>query len=200
MYRPARPNGAGVVLLHGAGGLQYDAPIYDPHAFQLASRGYQVLAPAYYDMRPARSQRDWRDMQAWRLVAADGARFLGGQPGAEPSRIALWGYSLGGFLAGEATMESDAVAAGVSLAGGTDVGRPGRTRRAVPLLLMHSRRDPVISAGSTKRWAMNLEERGATVETLELDVEGHTFDPDAWCTIFATTRSFLDRTLSVAAP
>lgn len=196
IYRPARPNGAGVVLLHGARGLAADALTFDPHAVQLASRGYYVLVPNYYDAEPGRERRTARDLRIWRGAAQGAAAHLLEQPGMEAGRVALWGYSLGGFLAGETAMEADNVAAAVSLAGGLDAGEPGRERRAVPILLIHARRDPVISPDSTRRWGEGLRRRGAAVELQALDWDGHGFDAATWCDVFARTRAFLDRTLS----
>lgn len=194
-YTPGEPNGSGVVMLHGARGLTADAATFDPHAIQLASRGYHVLVPNYYDAEPGRERRTARDMRLWRGAAADGASFLGARPGMDPDRVALWGYSLGGFLAGEAAMESEGVAAAVSLAGGLDVGEAGRSGRTVPLLLIHARRDPVISPMSTRRWGDGLQRRGAQVEVHGLDWDGHGFDRPTWCAIFGRTRAFLDRVL-----
>jgi dipeptidyl aminopeptidase/acylaminoacyl peptidase len=195
IYRPAHPNGAGVLLLHGARGLSADAPVFDPHAVQLASRGYHVLVPNYYDAEPGRERRTARDLRIWRRAASDGAEFLAAQPGVEPGRVALWGYSLGGFLAGEAAMEAGGVAAAVSVAGGLDAGEAGRERRAVPLLLIHARRDPVISPNSTRRWGDGLQRRGATVEVQALDWAGHGLDGPTWCDVFGRTRAFLERSL-----
>ncbi|WP_332656486.1 alpha/beta hydrolase family protein [Brevundimonas sp.] len=195
IYRPARPNGAGVVLLHGARGLAADAQTFDPHAIQLASRGYHVLVPNYYDAQPGRQNRTDRDLRLWRGAARDGAAFLGSQPGMEPGRVALWGYSLGGFLSGETAMEADAVAAAVSVAGGLDAGEAGRAGRPVPVLLIHARRDPVISPESTRRWGDGLRRRGATVEIQALRHEGHGLGRAAWCDVFERTRTFLDRAL-----
>ena len=195
IYRPRTPNGAGVVMLHGARGLAADAGRFDPHAIQLASRGYHVLVPNYYDARPGRERRTGSDLRAWRRATNDGAAFLGRQPGAGPARIAGWGYSLGGFLSGEAAMEGDSLAAAVSLAGGADVGPSGRARRGIPVLLIHARRDPVISPASTRQWGDDLGRRGATVEVLELSWEGHGFDGPTWCAIFDASRAFLDRTV-----
>lgn len=195
IYRPARPNGAGVVMLHGARGLAADATTFDPHAIQLASRGYHVLVPNYYDTAPGRERRTGRDLRIWRGAARDGAAFLMAQPGMEQGRVALWGYSLGGFLSGETAMEAEGVAAAVSVAGGLDVGEPGRDRRTVPLLLIHARRDPVISPVSTRDWGDGLRRRGALVEVQALDWDGHGFDGATWCDIFGRTRTFLDRVL-----
>lgn len=195
IYRPVRANGAGVVLLHGARGLGSDAATFDPHAIQLASRGYHVLVPNYYDAEPGKARRTARDMRVWRRAASDGAAWLAEQPGMEAGRVALWGYSLGGFLSGETAMEADGVAAAVSVAGGLDAGEAGRDRRAVPLLLIHARRDPVISPASTRRWGDDLQHRGAMVEVQALDWEGHGFDGPTWCDIFGRTRAFLDRTV-----
>lgn len=195
IYRPARPNGAGVVMLHGARGLASDAPQFDPHAIQLASRGYYVLLPNYYDAAPGRDRRTSRDLHTWRRTASDGVAFLAAQPGADARRMATFGYSLGGFLSGEAAMEDDSIAAAVSVAGGTDVGDPERTRRLVPLFLIHARRDPVVSPTSTRSWASGLTRRGAEVEITELEWDGHGFDQPTWCVIFEATRSFLDRTI-----
>ena len=199
IYRPARPNGAGVVMLHGARGLASDAPVFDAHAVQLASRGYYVLMPNYYDAAPGRERRSSRDLRTWRTAAADGAAFLAAQPGAVSSRMALFGFSLGGFLAGETAMESDAVAAAVSVAGGEDAGEPERTRRTAPLLLIHARRDPVISPASTRAWAAGLRRRDAEVLVREIDWEGHGFDASTWCAVMETVRAFLDQTVGTAS-
>ncbi len=195
IYRPARPNGVGLVMLHGARGLSADAGTFDPHAIQLASRGYHVLVPNYYDAEAGRQRRTSGDLRIWRGAARDGSAFLAEQPGMDRGRVALWGYSLGGFLAGEAAMEASDVAAAVSVAGGLDVGEPARGARAVPLLLIHARQDPVISPVSTRRWGDGLRRRGAMVEVQGLDWDGHGFDAATWCDVFGRTRAFLDRVL-----
>lgn len=194
IYRPMTPNGRAIVLLHGARGMAADAPVLDPHAIQLASRGYHVLVPNYYNARRGTSVRDNRDLQAWRKAAADGVDFLAAQPGVEAGRIAVMGYSLGGFLAGETAMEAETVAAGISVAGGLRVGEPGRARReGVPILLMHARRDDVIPPSTTRQWASGLERRGAVVELQELESRSHAIDHANWCDAFARARAFLEQ-------
>lgn len=199
LWRPAQPNGAGVVMLHGAGGLHQDGPVLDPGAMQLASRGYHVLAPSYYDAEAPRDQRSSSTMRRWRRAAADGVAFLETQAGMDKDRSALWGYSLGGLLSGEAVMEGVGQA-GLALAAGTAVGEPERDRREVALLLMHARQDPVVAPSSTRAWAANLGRRRASVEVQQLDWEGHFFDGPTWCLIFNHTRGFLDRNLAGGRP
>lgn len=200
LYTPRVPNGAGVVLLHGASGFDANAFIFDHPALQLASRGYHVLVPSYYDAFAAGPRRSDDAMRAWRRAASDGADFLGRQPGADASRIALFGYSLGGFLAVEAALEARPAAAAVSAAGGLDVGTPGRGRRDIPLLLLYARRDQVISPVSTRRWAERLRGRGLSVDLQSLDETSHLYTIGTWCDVFDRTRVFLDRTLSPPAP
>ncbi len=199
LYRPARANGAGVVLLHGAGGLDVDQVLFDPHAIQLASRGYHVLAPSYFDAEAPRARRSSRTVRVWRRAARDGARFLRDQPGMSGG-VAFWGYSLGGFLAVETAMEGDEAVSAVALASGDVVGEPGRDERAMPVLLIHARRDPVVPAGSTRDWGAGLVRRGAQVDIQTLDWEGHGFDRPTWCDIFDRTRTFLDSTLLSRSP
>ncbi|HST92768.1 MAG TPA: hypothetical protein VLJ13_11290, partial [Brevundimonas sp.] len=93
-------------------------------------------------------------------------------------------------------MESELVRAAVAVAGGLDVWEAGRDRRAVPLLLIHARRDPVISPISTRRWAEDLQRRGAVTEVQALAWDGHALDRPTWCDVFTRTRTFLDRELA----
>lgn len=199
-YVPGRPNGRALVLLHGAGGLRQDAPVFDPHLLQLAARGWHVLAPAYYEALDPPERRTSRDLRVWRRVAHDGAGWLRRRPGMEAGRVAVMGYSLGGFLAVEAAMEEPVWSAGIAVAAGLDVGEPLRDRRGTPLLLIHAERDPVISPVSTRQWAGGLERRGAAVRVHELVWSGHFFDRATWCGIFSETTAFLDAAMPDAAP
>lgn len=198
IYRPRTPNGSGVVLLHGSRGLEADAPTFDPHAIQLASRGYYVLMPNYYDARPGEAVRSSQSLRIWRQAARDAAAFLDQQPGVETARVAQWGYSLGGFIAVEAAMEGGGASAAIGVSAGTDVGQPGRARRSLPVLLVHSRRDPVISPSSTRGWARQLRRRDAAVDVRQIEREGHGYSRAGWCDVFALTRSWLGQNLNVA--
>lgn len=196
MYRPTGPaNGAGVVLLHGARGLQSDAPILDPHAIQLASRGYHVLAPNYYDAQAGRERRTSRDIRRWEAAASDAVKFLGAQPGVDADRVAVWGFSLGGFLAVDGAVDGEAPSrVAIAVSAGTDVFEPSRGRRALPVLMIHGQADPVISAASMRTLAANLRRRGADVQVEMLETNQHGMT-GLWCDVFGLTRSFLETRL-----
>jgi dienelactone hydrolase len=193
IYRPQTPNGAAVVLLHGGGGADNDAPRFDPHAMQLASRGYHVLVPSYFDAQAGARGGRGAQIRLWNRVATDAAREVGSMAGVQPTRIALWGYSLGGFLATDGAMDEGALArVAIGVSTGTDVWDTSRNRRSIPVLLLHGRRDPVISYSSMQNLANSLRDRGATVETVQIASNNHPLEAGAWCEVFDHTRRFLD--------
>ena len=68
-------NGMGLVLLHGGTGFEMNAILFDAHAIQLASRGYHVILPAYFDAAaPDRALR--RRPPPW--IREDGGRVATG--------------------------------------------------------------------------------------------------------------------------
>lgn len=196
IYKPQTANGAAVVLLHGEDGLGADALRFDPHAIQLASRGYHVLVPNYYDSRPGRVRRNGLDMRTWTAVGADSVRHVGTMPGVDPQRVGLWGYSLGGFLATDGSMADEAPArVAIGVATGASLWEPERGRRALPILMIHGRADPDVSPSSMRTLAASLRLRGSTVDVQMIDSNEHFMNGPIWCEVFQHTRTFLDANL-----
>ena len=196
VYMPrGQPNGAAIIMLHGARGLRSTLPVYDPRALQLASRGYVVVMPQYYDATGGESDRGGRNMDRWRAVADDTVVKLGQVQGVDPARVGVWGFSLGGWLAAEAAMSHDSLRSAVAVAAGTDVSPAKYGRRTVPILMINARGDPVISYGSSQEFARDLRSRGAEVDSRVLDSREHLFELPLQCQTFAWTREFFDRTL-----
>ncbi len=113
IYRPAdmgaRPNGGGVIFVHGAGYThnvhRYWSDFYArEYMFNqfLASRGYVVLAIDY--RASAGYGRDWRTA-IYRWMGGrdlqdnvDGSRYLQKEFGISPDHIGIYGGSYGGFM------------------------------------------------------------------------------------------------------
>jgi dipeptidyl aminopeptidase/acylaminoacyl peptidase len=131
LYRPEKPNGAGVVFVHGAGYLQnahkWWSSYFREYMFHnlLADRGYTVLDPDY--RASAGYGRDWRTA-IYRHMGGkdledvvDGAKFLVGRHGVEAKRLGVYGGSYGGFITLMAMFTTPEVfAAGAALRPVTD--------------------------------------------------------------------------------
>ena len=112
IYRPsdmkARPNGAGVIFVHGAGYLHNVGHFWSSYPREymfnqlLASRGYTVLD---LDYRGSDGYgRDWRTA-IYRHMGGrdlqdhvDASKYLTKNFGIEPERVGLYGGSYGGFI------------------------------------------------------------------------------------------------------
>jgi dienelactone hydrolase len=126
------PPHPGVVMLHGAG--QGERDFYRTTAERFAEEG---MASLIFDRRGHGESGGPRDMDLFVLGhdAAAAWRFLAQQPEVDPSRVGLWGYSNGAWVASLAAAELPE-AAFLVLAGAAGV-TPGRAeayRRAQDLL------------------------------------------------------------------
>ncbi len=131
LYRPEKPNGAGVVFVHGAGYLQnahkWWSSYFREYLFHnlLADRGYTVLDPDY--RASAGYGRDWRTA-IYRHMGGkdledvvDGAKFLAEKCGVDARRVGVYGGSYGGFITLMAMFTTPEVfAAGAALRPVTD--------------------------------------------------------------------------------
>jgi dipeptidyl aminopeptidase/acylaminoacyl peptidase len=136
IYRPrdlgARPNGAAVLFVHGAGYLQdvdrgWSSSYFREYMFNhlLASRGYTVLSLDYRGS--AGYGRDWRT-GIYRHMGGkdlsdqvDGVRWLVRNEGVDSSRVGLYGGSYGGFITLMALFtEPDVFRSGAALRAVTD--------------------------------------------------------------------------------
>ena len=131
LYQPERPNGAGVVFVHGAGYLQNAHKGWSGYFREfmfhnlLAREGYVVLDPDYQGS--AGYGRDWRTaiyrhMGGKDLTdVVDGAAYLNKTQGVDAKRIGVYGGSYGGFITFMAMFTQPQVfAAGAALRPVTD--------------------------------------------------------------------------------
>ncbi len=193
LYTPqGEANGVGVVLLHGGTGFEMNSILFDAHAIQLASRGYRVILPAYFDAAAPDSSRRTVTARAWRQVALDAAEALAAEPGMTRERVALWGYSRGAAVGVDAaTSPGSGVRTAILVAGGGSVDED-LSDRNLSVLMLHARRDEAVPVRSTLRLAEDLRTAGAAVQVQELAFDGHQYDLPTWCAAFAATRAFLE--------
>src|SRR3546814_4345412 len=94
------PQHPAVIMLHGASGLGRGWLLF-PHGEELARRGMDVFVVRYYDgIRGNDAAKASSGMhQAREQVISDAIAFVSAQPGVDPSRIGIYGMSLGGFHA-----------------------------------------------------------------------------------------------------
>ncbi len=184
LYRPATPKPApAVLLIHGGGWTGEDGRWQmDSIAAQLAKRGYVVLnvtyrlAPKY---RYPAALEDVREGVKWlRLHAAEN--------GIDPTRIATFGYSAGGYLAALAayTGGSDiqAVVSGGApsdltfyrggylvpqFLGGTQQQVPERFRQASPVHFISKRSPPTFVYHAANDTLVPPEHAWAAIQALE---------------------------------
>lgn len=202
IYKPTGPaNGAAVVLLHSSEGLSVDAHSFDPHAIQLAARGYHVLVPNYFEARARQVPWNGRDVRLWEEAGHDAVAWMGTQEGVDPARVGIWGFSLGGFVATDGSAHPDSTArVAIGVGTGQDIFEASRGRRELPMMLIEGYSTfPVISAATMRELAANLRRRGATVEVQMLDAPGRSMTGPVWCEVFQHTRRFLDANLLPAA-
>jgi dipeptidyl aminopeptidase/acylaminoacyl peptidase len=131
VYKPANPNGAAVLFVHGAGYLQnahkWWSSYFREYMFHnlLADKGYTVLDLDYRGS--AGYGRDWRT-GIYRFMGGkdltdhvDGANWLVNNYDVDPKRIGLYGGSYGGFITLMAMFTTpDVFAAGAALRPVTD--------------------------------------------------------------------------------
>ncbi len=95
IYRPARPNGAGVLMIHGGGWRIGSKAMMPPQADALAIRGFTCVAIEYRltPEAPWPAQiHDVKTAMRWFRANADSL-------GVQPERMAVLGNSAGGHLA-----------------------------------------------------------------------------------------------------
>lgn len=197
LYTPrGTPNGLGIVMLHGGTGFEMNSILFDAHAIQLASRGYHVLLPAYFDAVASDPTRRTVTARAWRQAALDALGQLEMQVGVERGRVALWGYSRGaGVAVGAATVSDSPVRRMILAAGGgsADVSFEGRD---VAALVLYARSDEAVPVRASLAMADGLRQRGARVDVQALDFDGHQYDLPTWCSVMSRTRTFLEQDAS----
>lgn len=178
VYRPAgRGRRPAVVLFHG-GGLTSGSPdFFDPECRYLASRGL-IAVSAAYRLLPHQARRV-RDCV---VDAGAAVAWVRNSAGVDATRVAAWGYSAGGLLAGSTAFapqfrSSSRPDALVLLNAVVDLTwlDASRSEAALPpTLILHGNRDSMASVSRARRLARAMATAERPCQMVEFD-GAHTF-------------------------
>lgn len=194
-YRPVgEGRRAGIVMMHGSGGRIVNRGPWHQLAMRFAIDGYQVLTPLYTDAMADDGIRPERMMEAWRDVGEHGIEWLIGR-GLDRRRTAMFGYSLGSYVAVDGALGNSRAAAAIGLAGGTDVYTPRVPRRRIPVLVLRAENDTHVLPRNTAAWVDFLREHEVNVRVEVIPGEGHLFTQAGWDEIYVRSAAFYAETI-----
>ncbi len=189
-YRPVGDGRrAAIVMMHGSGAQITNRGPWHQLAMRFAGDGYQVLTPLFTDAFPDDGVRPERMMEAWRDVGEHAIDWFIEQ-GVDPRRTAMFGYSLGSYVAVDGALGNSRAAAAIGLAGGTDVYPPRVPRRRVPVLMIRADGDTHVLPRNTAAWVSFLREHQINVRVEVLQDSNHLFTAPKWLEIFQLSAAF----------
>ena len=170
----------GIIVLHGAGGMDHGNRYVRHLATALAGTGYATFLVHYFQRTKTTYASDsaiYANFHQWVSTVQDAVTFAGKHPRIDSARIALFGYSLGGYLAIAAAAQDERVRAVIEFAGGVDAEFARTVKRLPPTLVIHGRNDQrVLFARATELEAV-LRKLNAPFETCYYPDEGHILSP-----------------------
>lgn len=189
-YRPAgEGRRAAIVMMHGSGARITNRGPWHQLAMRFAADGYQVLTPLFTDAFPDDGIRPERMMEAWRDVGEDAINWFIAR-GVDRRRTAMFGYSLGSYVAVDGALGNSRAAAAIGLAGGIDVYTPRAPRRRIPVLMIRADGDTHVLPRNTDRWVAFLTEHQINVRVEVLRDSNHIFTAPKWLEIFQLSSAF----------
>jgi dienelactone hydrolase len=193
VYRPASsgPHLA-LVVLHGSGGVRD----FSAYAHSMAMHGYAIFVPHYFETTGTM----WADAHSigkhaltWSAAVVDTITFAAKQPFVDADRIALLGFSLGGYIAVGVASQDQRVKAVVEFFGGLPHPIAPFMQRLPPTLILHGEADPVVPIGEALRLRQFCQERNVCFEIHTFPGVGHGFTDETMQVATARTLRFLDQ-------
>ena len=189
-YRPAeRGRGAAIVMMHGSSGRIMNRGPWHHLAMRFARDGYEVLTPLFTDAWPDDGIRPPRMMEAWRDVGQHAINWFIDR-GIDRRRTAMFGYSLGSYVAVDGALGNSRAAAAIALAGGVDVYPPRVPRRRIPVLMIRADGDTHVLPRHTATWISFLRNYDINVRVEVLRDSNHLFTATKWLEIFQLSAAF----------
>jgi carboxymethylenebutenolidase len=178
-----------VILLHDATGFKPKGAqqfLYGECCKILAREGYKVLLVRFFDrtgheeLDPQNPNKDGKHFAAWRDTVRDAVLFARMQPDADPERIGILGFSLGGYLGVAVAAQPELkVAALVEFFGGLHE-EIHKTLKHLPVtLIIHGKKDTVVPVKHAHEFKKAMDDRKLKCEIEIYDVE-HLFKGEPW--------------------
>jgi carboxymethylenebutenolidase len=186
-----------VIALHGSGGGHYS--IAEP-AGMLAAQGFAVYVLHYFDRTGTTDAHDraviFRHFPAWAKTLWDAVSHVSSEPGVDPSRIGLLGFSLGAYLSLSVAAVDSRVRAVVDFFGGLPKEIKFFMKRLPPCLILHGDADLTVPVAEAFHLQEVLQARGVPYEIKIYPGVGHGFSGDIWRDAGLRTLHFLQKYLA----
>lgn len=176
-FEPLRPGPhPAVLVLHGADGLPGRGLPYRELASRIAAHGYLAFLPHYFEATDGNTRPNPLDpfnFAAWMAVIGEAIGHAIQQPDGVDDRIALLGFSLGGYLSVAVASQDTRVGAVVECCGGlAEFFVPGADTMP-PVLILHGGADPVVPVSEAYKLRRALEKHGRPHEMHIYAGRGH---------------------------
>lgn len=175
-----------VILLHGGSGYERFKALYEKHAIALAESNYRVFAVMYYSEtdrrimtgndRGAKRNLYQERLGSWIATVSNALDVVESDPRTDASRIAVLGFSQGGYVAVGVAGTDQRVSALVEKYGGFPSAWEGRIQELPPTLIVHGEADEIVSVTEAYALAEYLETLGSDYEIVTYKDAGHGFD------------------------
>jgi carboxymethylenebutenolidase len=169
-----------IVVLHGAGGMDYGNSYVRQLATALAGNGYATFLVHYFDRTGTSYAGDetiHKHFETWLKSIGDAVSHVAQRPGVDARKIAMFGYSLGAYLAIAHAASDPRIKAVVELAGGIDASYARHVERMPPTLIVHGDADRRVPVERAHELEQLLRKTTTPFEIPIYPEEGHLFSP-----------------------
>jgi carboxymethylenebutenolidase len=190
-----------LIVIHGAAGIEYGNGYIRQLASAFAANQLSTHLVHYFDRTGNYYADDptiHANFEKWLDTIGDAVAYVKSQPATDAKRIALFGYSLGGYLAVAEGARNSSVGAVIELAGGIDPSYAARAKRMPPTLILHGDQDRRVLPARAKELEELLQRLGTRHEMHIYPGEGHFLSPSAALDALARGMDFLERVFQTA--
>jgi carboxymethylenebutenolidase len=189
---------AALIVIHGAGGMNYGNGYIRQLASVFAAEGFATYLVHYFASTGHQYADDsaiYKHFETWLKTIGDAVEFVRSRPGIDPRKVAIFGYSLGGYLAIAHGAKDRDLAAVIELAGGIDPTYAAKTRKLPPTLVLHGDQDRRVLPDRARELERLLVDLNTPHEMKIYNGEGHVLSPAAALDALTRGLVFLNRFL-----